>query len=258
VEFITFVIAYAIAVLVVHSLREHLPVWQRDTSTALGLSAAGLWHGFVSLPLLLTLLLGWVWRLLLWWRFLLVMSNLDLRMIATHPDQCGGLQFLSTSIRGFRLLALALAAVVAGGQIQLVLRTGKPFPDYKNGAIAVVVVIVLLAVGPLMVFMRKIRSTKASGIFRYGTLGRDVGAEFEQKWLDQVSKPDLSVLQAEDFSAMTDLNSVVENVYNMKDMPFSVKHLQNIIVAALIPFIPVALMTMPLKEILLALAKLVV
>jgi hypothetical protein len=43
------------------------------------LSAAGWWHMLVSLPLLLTLLMGWLWRILLWTRLLHKVARMDLR-----------------------------------------------------------------------------------------------------------------------------------------------------------------------------------
>jgi len=257
-EIIVFVVSYAIAIPLVLYLREELPAWQRDPSTPLGLSVAGLWHATVSLPLLFTLFLGWFWRILLWWRFLYRMSRLDLNLVPAHPDNCGGLLFLSTSIRGYRLLALAFASVVAGRQLEVILKTGKALSGVQNVVIALLIVVLLLSVGPLLVFTSKMRSAKATGIFMYGALGREVGTEFQRKWLDRDSQLDDSVLQVGDFSTMTDLYQVVGNVYDMREVPFALRSLQHVVVAALVPFVPVALAAVPLKQILITLAKLVV
>ena len=43
-------------------------------------------------------------RLLLWACFKFLMSRLDLKLIPGHPDHTGGLKFLSSSLRGFRLI----------------------------------------------------------------------------------------------------------------------------------------------------------
>jgi len=43
---------------------------------------------------------------------------------------------------------------------------------------------------------------------------------------------------------------VVGNVYDGTDLPFSLKDLTPVVVAALIPFIPVVLLTVPLAQIL--------
>jgi hypothetical protein len=49
---------------------------------------------------------------------------------------------------------------------------------------------------------------------------------------------------------MTDLYQVVGNVYQVTDLPFGLRDLSPIVIAALIPFIPLVLMTVPLAEIL--------
>jgi len=51
---------------------------------------------------------------------------------------------------------------------------------------------------------------------------------------------------------------VVGNVYDMREVPFALRSLQHVVVAALVPFVPVALAAVPLKQILITLAKLVV
>jgi hypothetical protein len=123
--------------------------------------------------------------------------------------------------------------------------------------VAVVGLTLLVAVAPLVVFTRRLRSEKARGIFHYGELGRQVGLEFEKKWFDQGQRVDRSVLQVEDFSTMTDLYQVVENVSDMRDVPFGLTNLQSLVLAAIVPFVPVALMSVPLHEILEKLAKLI-
>ena len=57
-------------------------------------SLAGWWLGFVSLPLFQFLLLRWYFRLFIWARFLWQVSRIELRLMPTHPDRCGGLGFL--------------------------------------------------------------------------------------------------------------------------------------------------------------------
>jgi hypothetical protein len=182
-EWLCFVIAYGavFALILGVETKGLLPQWQVDEAGLLGLSAAGLWHTFVCLPILLALILGWFWRILLWWRFLALMSRLDLCLIPAHPDQSGGLRFVSTSIRGYRLLVFAIGSIVAGTDMSMILRTGQPLIGYKNGAIGVAVLSVIMAAGPLTVFVGCLRSQKANGTFKYGALGRDLGFVFERK-----------------------------------------------------------------------------
>jgi len=92
-------------------------------------------------------------------------------------------------------------------------------------------------------------------MFEYGTLAGHVGKQFEQKWLQ---KPiDEGALDVPDFSSTVDLYGAVANVYEMKELPFSVRNLGMLIVPALLPLLPAAMLVMPVKEVFEALLKLV-
>src|SRR6266550_5563408 len=56
-------------------------------------SLAGWWLGCVSLPLFQFILLRWYFRLFIWARFLWHVSRIELKLVPTHPDRCGGLVF---------------------------------------------------------------------------------------------------------------------------------------------------------------------
>jgi hypothetical protein len=257
IEILLFLLAYVLVIVLVLVARiRELPAWQVDIAGPLGFSVAGLWHVFVSLPMLMILFVGWMWRIFLWWRFTTLISRIDLNLIPAHPDQFGGLRFVSISIRGYRLLAVAISSIVAGSEANLSLRTGQPYFGFKDAMIAVIVFIVVLSAGPLFMFLRNLRATKTQGIFKYGSLGREVGLEFERKWLVSSVKCDSSTLKVADFSTMTDLYQVVGNVYQMKQVPLTWNSLNPIIVATALPFVPVALMAVPFKELLSNVVKL--
>jgi hypothetical protein len=208
----------------------------------------------VSLPVLLIIFFGWIWRLVLWARFLMLMARLDLRLIPSHPDHAGGLKFVSSSLRGFRLISFAMGAVVAGSIVNQVVRHGADPLAFRNYAIGITLLTLILFVAPLTVFLKKLRQTKKRGVFEYGALAGHVGTQFEMKWLKQT--PEEQALKAHDFSATTDLYSVAAKVYEMRDVPFSLKDLFPPVVAGLAPFIPVALMAVPLRVIIDGLVKL--
>ena len=88
-------------------------------------------------------------------------------------------------------------------------------------------------------------------------MARTVGTQFEAKWLRQLASADATALAVNDFTATTDLYSVADNVYAMREFPFSIKDLASpIVLAALLPFLPLALMVIPLKVVVQGLAKL--
>jgi len=251
-------LTYIIVAGLIYNLRRfEVPAWYwTSPDRPLGLSPAAWWQALVSLPLLLFLCMGWLWRVLLWWRFLAVMARFDLRLVPAHPDRACGLHFVSSSLRGYRLLAFAVGAIVAGTETNIALRIGQQPFESKHAAIAVVAFVLLLAAGPLLVFIPKLRTTKTQGIFKYGPLGATVGKEFEQKWLDRSRTFDEPPLDSDDFSAMTDLYQVVGNVYEIKDLPFGWRDLYNLVIMALLPFIPLAMMAVPLTQIFQGLMKL--
>jgi hypothetical protein len=255
---ITYLLAYVVvAVLILNLTQANTPAWYWAGPGPLEFSPPGLWHAFVSVPLLLWLCFGWFWRLLLWWRFLAKMARLNLRMIPSHPDHAGGLKFISTAIRAHRLLAFALGVIVAGREVNAMLHAGVPHLGYRYAAAAVAAVMVILAAGPLCMFIAKLRNFRLMGMLRYGPLATAVATEFERKWLDSQNKIDATALEASDFSAMTDLYQVAGNVYDIDELPFHWKDLIPLVIAAGIPFIPAALLTVPLKDILETLKALV-
>ncbi|HET9943177.1 MAG TPA: hypothetical protein VFR05_07550, partial [Terriglobia bacterium] len=156
---------------------------------------------------------------------------------------------------GYRFLALAVGSVVAASHINFMLRTGNTELTFRNSAIGVVVLFVVMAAGPLTMFTPKLRNARFLGILRYGTLAQSVGKEFERNWLDHWKDMNADTLQVQDFSAMTDLNQVVENVYQLSDTPFIWQDLVPLVVWSAVPFLPVVMMRVPIGDLLLQAAK---
>ena len=255
-DLVTVILAYTLTVALYYYPPAAFPAWYHSGSGSRGFSLAGWWHVLVSVPFLLVLFLGWLWRILLWWRFMARMAFLDLRLLPSHPDHVGGLKFVSSSLRGFRLFCFALGVIAAGTVTNRVVHAGESPFDFKHFVIVLLVCILILTAGPLTVFIRRLRSAKSHGTYVYGMLSSEMGREFERKWLGRAGTVDQGALDVEDFSATTDLYQVAAHVYEMKDFPFGLKNLTQLMTMTLLPFVPVALMAMPLKEILQAFAKL--
>jgi hypothetical protein len=256
-EFAIFALAYLLAVLSVASYSpDQIPAWHRSAVIAPGYSAAGWWHVLVSLPLLLVLICGWVWRLALWARLLWLISRLDLRLIASHPDHMAGLGFVGFSLSAFSLVALALATIAAGRSAHLVLLGGAlPTPNLLFNA-GFLVVLLALFLAPLLVFTPTLIRVRQHGIIEYGALAARIGKVFESKWLDRGGSVDRATLEKPDFSATADLYAVASNVNAIRFVPFDLKNLIALTVALLLPFVPVVLLAIPVKTILQSLQKL--
>lgn len=258
-ELVAIVAAYAIAISVIHYL-PNLPgrLWILSSSEPVALSLAGWWYALVSLPLLLILLFGWLWRVFLWSRFLVRLAAMKLRLIAAHPDGASGLKFLNSSLVAFTPLGFTFGVIAAGAEANQVAYKNASMDDLQTTVFGLIVFVLLLFVGPLLVFVFKLHGQKVEGIFSYGTLADQVGYQFEEKWLRNFDEHGKEALESPDFSATTDLYSVVANVHNMKLFPFELRAMLSLVAITLLPFIPVVAMMMPIKEILKEVARLLI
>lgn len=258
VELVVLALAYALIAELAFSVPSaKVPGWQLAAGGELpGYSPAGWWHLLVSLPLLLVLFLGWLWRLVLWTRFLRQMSRLDLHLVPAHPDRAAGLKFVARSLRVSSILGLALGAVVAGRVANGVVHEGRPLQTYGPLVLGLVVVVVVLFSGPLLAFTGTLIKERRRGASAYGTLAGEIGQQFEHKWFPRLGRIEGDVLEAPDFSATTDLYSIVANAYQMRLVPLDLKSLIPLVAATLLPLVPVLLITVPLSTLLSHLAKL--
>jgi len=229
-----------------------IPSWHRS-GEARTLSLAGWWHLLVSAPLLLALFMAWMWRLLVWTRFLWRIARLPIRLCAAHPDRAGGLKFVGYSVRAFAPIGAALGAVMAGRIANHVWHTGEKLSNFEVTAGGVVGVVLLLFGAPLLTFTLRLMQEWREGLSSYGRLAGQLGFQFEDKWFYRHQRVDPGVLEASDFSAAVDLSGYASNVYDLRLAPGDVKSFIVLAGATAIPLLPVILIAAPvdvlLKEI---------
>jgi hypothetical protein len=174
---------------------------------------------------------------------------MKLRLISAHPDRASGLKFLNSELFAFMPLAFTLGVIAAGSVVNRVVYYGVSWGDIQKTIIGLLIVVLVLFVGPLLIFSFNLHLEKVSGIFRYGQLADALGREFERKWLENSEKVNEGALEATDFSATTDLYQIVSNVYQMAIVPFELRTLISLFVSTLLPFVPVLVMTVPFNVI---------
>lgn len=252
------VLALAISLSLLRLIPESaVPIWHRASVAGAVFSRAGWWHALVSLPLLLCLVLGWIWRLVLWTRLLAKLARLDLRLVASHPDGAAGLMFVGYSVRAAALVGMGLSAIVAGSVANHVVHAGTPLAEYRYYVGALVLVVVALVAGPTSVFSRRLLDAWRHGLFEYGALADRVGLAFERRWMAKTPPEKGSPLEVPDFSATTDLYAIVANVYAMQFAPLDLRSVVLLILATLLPFVPVVFAAAPLDDVVKAVAGLV-
>jgi hypothetical protein len=251
VEILSFAIAYALAayIAVLPPLSD-LSSWSYAAAGGgwASLSLPGKWHALVSVPLLIVLILGWIWRQFCWSRFLWLVSRMNLQLVPAHPDLCGGLQFLSTMLYGYRPVAFAFTVIFAGGIANRMVHIGSPFLSYRDLIIGVLIVVGLFFTAPLAIFAPVLRRLRLNGVFEYGGLGRDIGSELERKWFFHRENIRPDVLEVPDFSTTTDLYSVVANVYKIQHLPVSFAAVRELMILMALPFVPVLFIAVSFKS----------
>jgi len=216
------------------------------------LLAARWWYALVALPMFQFLVYRALWRWAIWVQMLWRLSRLRLRPTATHPDLAGGLEFLSWPSIGFGHVVGALAAAQAGVWADQVLYAGVKVPDLKWQAVVFIVAGLVVALGPLLFMSARLWRCKIDGQHEYGSLATDYTRLFQERWLARRDRDD--VLGSGDIQSLADLANAYQVVAKMRIVPFGPRALIAIAAAAVAPMVPVALLGVPLPELLAKLA----
>lgn len=237
-------LAYSLVIALV-AAHPTVPAWHLNrTSWLAPFSPAGWWHVLVCVPLLVVLLLGWLWRLALWARLLWTVAQFDLELVPSHPDRAAGLKFVGFAVRAFAPAGFALGVIVAGALANEAAREALSLTLYRNTGGGLLLFVVLVCSAPLVVFVRPLSLEWQRGIHQYGCFAQSAGQGFERKWL-RGGKPDGPALDVQDFSALTDLYQCVANVYAMRVLPIDVQSTLLLGIATLLPILVVALTSLP-------------
>lgn len=251
-ELLLIAVVYGIGVLLIwrqYVALETSTWYATPTDTGRRFSLAGLWYGYVSLPIFQFLLLRWYFRLFIWTRFLWQVSRLDLQLVPTHPDRVGGLGFLSNTVYAFAVLAVAHGGLLAGTLANRIFFLGAALPEFMILVAAMLAFLLCLVFGPLLVFAPRLAEAKRAGLREYGTLAERYVREFHGKWLrgGEAREP---LLGSADIQSLADLANSYEVVRTMRLAPVTRDAVLQLAAAALLPVAPLALTMMPLDELL--------
>jgi hypothetical protein len=209
---------------------------------------AGMWYGYLSLPLFQFLLLRWYFRLFIWTRFLWQVSRIELSLVPTHPDRVGGLGFLAYTVYAFIPLSVAHGALLAGLIANRIFYVGAALPEFKIEIAVLVVFIMCVVLGPLLVFASQLAQAQRTGNREYGTLAERYVREFDAKWLRGGASSDEPLVGSADIQSLADLANSFEVVKTMKIAPITKDTLVILVAATLAPVVPLTLTMMSLEE----------
>jgi hypothetical protein len=199
---------------------------------------AGWWLALVSLPVFQFFLLRWYVRLLTWWRMLAEISRMDLNLQPLHSDRVGGLGFLDDVTLAFAPFLLAQGAVAAGRVAERIVFGGAQLLSFKFELAAVILVLVLLVLGPLLMFGTRLASAKRQTLQDFGDLAMRYARDFNRKWLDGGGQTDEAELGTGDIQSLADLGTSFGNVQDMQLVPVQLRTALALAAAIALPMVP--------------------
>lgn len=217
--------------------------------TGVHLSPAGYWYAYISRPLFQFIAYRWYFRILIWAFFLWKTSRLKLNLIPTHPDRACGIGFLSMSSTMFALLIIAHGVLFAGLIANAIFFAGSKLTDFNILLLLLVFFVLMITLGPLLVFSPSLMKAKRTGIRDYGVLASRYVGEFDDKWV-RGGAGDEGIIGSPDLQSLADLANSFQVIRDIKSIPFNRDTIIQTILFVLIPIFPLVLTMIPLEELL--------
>jgi hypothetical protein len=243
VEATLLILVYTLGLWIWHSqiaLEDHTWYAMPDAKH-LHLTLAGYWYVTVSIPMVQFILLRWYMRLVVWFRLLWQISRLSLHLSAAHPDRAGGIGFLGKSSYAFTPILFAQGALLAGLIANRVLYEGIDLMSFKMEAVGLVGFFVLVVLGPLMMFTRRLERAKRKGSAQYGLLANQYLFRFEEKWIVGGGSETRALLGSPDIQSLADLGNAYRMVRQMRLVPFGTDDITRLAATTAAPFLPLLL-----------------
>jgi hypothetical protein len=217
-----------------------------------------LWFLWVSMPLFLFPLFLWLWRILVWGYLLLGISRLRLRILATHPDGVGGLNFVNTAHRRFAILVLALSTILCAAIAEEIVLRRAVLRTYESELVACFAACLGVILGPLLPFTRPLVRAKLRGWRYYGALASRYVQGFDDKWIQRKGYDPNSLLGTPDIQSLADLKNSYQVISEMRTVLPERRTIGIYALAYLVPVIPLLTTAIPLRQVLTELYKLLI
>jgi hypothetical protein len=220
------------------------------TGNGTHLSLVGLWYHVVSVPILQFFWYRWLWRYLIWIRFLYDVCRLKLDLVPTHADGAGGLGFLGTTHTVFGILTFAMSSVLSAAAAFVIIFEGVQIEAFQVHFVTVLVITEVVILGPLAMFCPALVRARQAWIRQYSLLVLRYNRAFHEKWIEGQGPEGEPLLGSADIQSLADLGNSFEFIRGMKVVPFSVRVMLQLAVVTLLPALPLVLLVVPIEKIL--------
>lgn len=257
VELALIAVVYTVGLLVWNSRTElGLVTWYALPGSRWNLTPAGYWYVFVSLPIFQFILLRWYMRLFIWFRFLWQVNRIELNLVPTHPDRCGGLSFLGNSSYAFAPILFAQGALLAGLVADRVLYRGEALQSFRFQIAGFIVFFVVVVLAPLLMFSPRMARARRKGLADYGLLAQRYVENFDEKWVRDALPPS-ELLGTGDIQSLADLGNSYQVIREMRIVPFGLQDISRLAIATAAPLSPLLLTIFSFEELMIRVFKVV-
>jgi hypothetical protein len=128
--------------------------------------------------------------------------------------------------------------------------TGASLPSFRFELLLLVMFLLVLILGPFVVFAPQLAAAKRTGIREYGALAERYVREFDDKWLRGGAPADAALVGSGDIQSLADLANSYDIVKTMRLAPITKEAVLPLIAAALVPMTPLLLTAMSLDDLL--------
>ena len=212
----------------------------------------GFWLMYVALPILNYWWLRLAWKIAIWTRYLYRMSRLPLLLAASHPDQTGGIGFISDTQAKFALVIFAYGisnvAAVMAYKIGIEGASAAVTPVW-GPAVGFIIGAPLLFTLPLFMFTKQLFRTKRRTLARYREHALRQALAFEARWLAEprtTPGPD-----AAELASLNTVAAIFTRVEKMRVVPFDVRSAMTLIgstLGSVATALPLLRIEGPIKE----------
>jgi hypothetical protein len=225
--------------------------WERLAAAQGGaVTTAGWWSILFCIPIIMFLILRWLWRAGVWAWFLLRVSRFDLELTPTHPDRAGGLGFLTWGQASFAPVLAAVSALLSGSFASQVLYAGESLHSLKYHVAVFVALALAISLAPLLVFSRQLAHCRFKALLDFGMLVGSHDRAFDAKWIRNPGPNQEKILGCADASSLVELARAYEHVQEMRVIPLDRQAILVLLAAAVVPLVPFVATTIPVTDIL--------
>ena len=150
----------------------------------------------------------------------------------------------------FSPLPFAQGAPLAGTLADSILFAGEKLTDFKGVLVGIPVLVLVVALGPLLVFVPRLWLAKRRGLIEYGALAERYVRDFDRKWQRGERPANEALLGSADIQSLADLGNSYALVEDMRVIPVSRNVLLQLAVITVVPLAPLLLTLLTLLTLL--------